>query len=92
MLLALFEADSEVWDDVFVILEEFSEQLGVLFFVLARDDVGEVVEDVESADVELVDSQDGRVAAHNEGQGAEPGDAVSDADRQLLVQVLGTAL
>ena len=86
---ALSEALGELRDDVLVVVQEVREHLAVLLLVLGGHDLGEVVEDVEGADVELVDGQDGGVAAHDEGEGADAGDPVRDPDRQLLVEVLG---
>ena len=89
MFSALSEALGELRDDVLVVVQEVREHLAVLLLVLGGHDLGEVVEDVEGADVELVDGQDGGVAAHDEGEGADAGDPVRDPDRQLLVEVLG---
>ena len=86
---ALLEPRGQVRYDVLVVVEQPLEQLGVLLLVLGRHDLRDVVEDVEGADVELVDGQDGGVAADDEGEGADAGDPVRDPDRQLLVEVLG---
>ena len=75
-----------------MVVEQLLEQLAELLLVLRALDLGEVVEDVEGADVELVHGEDGWVAAHDEGQAADAGDAVGDTDGQLLLQVVGASL
>ena len=47
---------------------------------------------MECSDVELVHLEDGGIAAHDEGQASELGNAVGNPHRQLLVKVLGTSL
>lgn len=88
----LFESERQIWDDVFVVVEKFPEQLGVFFLVVGRHDLGEVVEDVKGPDVELVDGQDRGIAAHDEGEGAESRDPVRNPDGELFVEILGTSL
>ena len=66
VLPALLEALGEAADDVLVVLQQRLEDEVVLQHVLVTQDLGEVIEDVESSDVEFVDCQNGWVAAHNE--------------------------
>ena len=92
MFLALPETDGQVLNHILVILQQILEKSGVLGLVILGHYGREVVEDVEGSDVELVDGKDGRIAAHDEGQGAEAGDAVGNADGKLLLEVLGASL
>ena len=66
VLPALLEALGEAADHVLVVLQQRLEHEVVLHHVLVTQDLGEVIEDVESSDVEFVDCQNGWVAAHNE--------------------------
>ena len=66
MLAALLEALRQIRDNVLVVVQEHPQQVAVLFHVVFVLNLGEVVEDVESSDVEFVDCQNGWVAAHNE--------------------------
>ena len=66
VLPALLEALGEAADDVLVVLQQRLEDEVVLHHVFVTQDLGEVIEDVESSDVEFVDCQNGWVAAHNE--------------------------
>ena len=64
----------------------------VLFDVFIALNLGEVVEDVEGADVELVDGEYRGVAADDERKISESSDAVGDANGKLLAKVFGTPL
>ena len=75
-----------------MVLEEHPDQLAELFHVVVVLNLGKVVEDVEGADVQLVDREDRGVAADDERKVAESCDAVSDTNRELLVEVFGTPL
>ena len=92
MLAALLEALRELRHHILVIVEEHPQQLAVLFDVFVALDLGEVVEDVEGADVELVDGEYRRVAADDERKISESSDAVGDANGKLLAKVFGTPL
>lgn len=91
VLLAFLKPDGQVRHHVFVVVQQFPEKLRVFLLVVNGHDLGKVVEDVKGTDVELVNGQDGGIAADDEGQRAEAGDAVGDPDRELFVQVLCTA-
>ena len=92
MLGALLEALRQLRDDVLVVVEENPQQVAVLFNVVVVLNLGEVVEDVEGTDVELVDGEDRGVAADDERKISESGDAVGYADRKLLAKVFCTPL
>ena len=92
MLGALLEALRQLRDDVLVVVEENPQQVAVLFNVVVVLNLGEVVEDVEGTDVELVDGEDRGVAADDERKISETGDAVGDANGKLLAKVFGTPL
>ena len=92
MLGALLEALRQLRDDVLVVFEENPQQVAVLFNVVVVLNLGEVVEDVEGADVELVDGEDRGIAPDDERKISESGDAVGYSNRKLLVKVFGTPL
>ena len=92
MLGALLEALRQLRDDVLVVVEEHPQQVAVLFNVVVVLNLGEVVEDVEGADVELVDGEYRGVAADDERKISESSDAVGDANGKLLAKVFGTPL
>ena len=92
MLAALLEALRQIRDDVLVVVEEHPQQVAVLFHVVFVLNLGKVVEDVEGADVEFVDGEYRGVAADDEREISESGDAMGYANRKLLVKVFGTPL
>ncbi len=59
---------------------------------VAGDLLRKAVEDVERPDVELVHAEDGGVAADDEGQVADAGDAVGHAHRKLAPEEIGVHL
>ena len=89
---ALLEALRQLRDDVLVVVEKHPQQVAILLHVVVVLNLGEVVEDVEGTDVELVDGEDRGVAADDERKISESGDAVGYADRKLLAKVFGTPL
>ena len=89
---ALLKALRQLRDDLFVVVEKHPQQVAILLHVVVVLDVGEVVEDVEGADVEFVDGEDRGVAADDERKISESGDAMGYANRKLLVKVFGTPL
>ena len=92
VLAALLEALRELRHDILVIVEQHPQQLAVLFDVVVALNLGEVVEDVEGTDVELVDGEYRGVAADDERKISETGDTVGDANGKLLAKVFGTPL
>ena len=92
MLAALLEALRELRHHILVIVEEHPQQLAVLFDIFVALDLGEVIENVEGADVELVDGENRGVTADDERKISESSDAVGDANGKLLAKVFGTPL
>ena len=75
-----------------MILKQLSQHLTVLLFVLWRQNLGKSIEDVKGLDVEFVYSQNCWIAADNEGQRANAGDAVCNSDGKLSVKILRASL
>ena len=71
-----------------MILQQCLEDTVIFDHVFVREDLREVVQDVKCPDVELVHGEDGRVAAHDEGETPEVRNPVSNSDRKLSVEVL----
>ena len=80
---AFLEAGCKLGHNVFVIVQELSQNVAEALLVRGGLDFREVIEDVERSDVQLVHCQDGRIAAHDEGQVAESVDAMRNPDGQL---------
>ena len=67
MFLAFSETFCQTADNVLVVLQQRLEYLIIFENVFVRENLREVIEDVESSNVELVYREDGGVTANNEG-------------------------
>lgn len=67
MFLTFSETFCQTADNVLVVLQQRLEYLIIFENVFVRENLREVIEDVESSNVELVYREDGGVTANNEG-------------------------
>jgi hypothetical protein len=81
MFAAGFESLCELGNHSGEVFEEIPEQVREGGLVTQVLDGGEVVEDVEGADVHLVDGKNGRIAANDERQLTETSDPVRYTNR-----------
>ncbi len=88
MFPALLKSLSQHGDYVLVVVKEVAEHLRKPLFILQGLNLWKVVQGLKRLYVELVDRQDGGVAADDEGQGPDLGDAVGQADGKFFPQVL----